>query len=86
MYTYEGTHLRDNAPPPPPPHTYAGSCSANQFRCKNGNCVSSFSVCNYANDCEDNSDEMGCGESVQSCTLMCNVHVHVCAGGGGGRI
>ena len=32
--------------------------------CKNGRCVNSSSVCNYYNDCGDNSDEFGCSKFV----------------------
>ncbi|KAL5487029.1 hypothetical protein EMCRGX_G019584 [Ephydatia muelleri] len=37
-----------------------GSCNSTDILCKNGRCVSSSSVCNYYNDCGDNSDEFGC--------------------------
>eukprot|EP00731_Ephydatia_muelleri_P017359 Em0010g457a len=36
-------------------------CNATSFRCKNSRCVSKYVVCDYNNDCGDNSDEMGCG-------------------------
>ena len=39
-----------------------GACNSSVFRCNNGKCVSKQSICNYVNNCEDNSDEMGCGE------------------------
>ena len=35
-------------------------CNSTDNLCKNGRCVSSSSVCNYYNDCGDNSDEFGC--------------------------
>lgn len=36
-----------------------------EFDCKtNYRCVPLWSVCNGHNDCRDNSDEQGCGESV----------------------
>ena len=37
-----------------------GSCNSTQFLCKNGRCTNSSNVCNYNNDCGDNSDEFGC--------------------------
>ncbi|KTG33883.1 hypothetical protein cypCar_00017419, partial [Cyprinus carpio] len=35
-------------------------CTANQFQCRDGSCVSNSSRCNQVLDCEDASDEMNC--------------------------
>ena len=42
----------------------SGSCNSNQILCKNGKCTNSSNVCNYNNDCGDNSDEFGCRKCV----------------------
>lgn len=36
-------------------------CSADQFQCRDGGCISNSSKCNQKVDCEDASDEMSCG-------------------------
>jgi len=36
------------------------TCSDNQFTCDNGQCIDIFSICNYAQDCLDSSDETNC--------------------------
>lgn len=36
------------------------TCSATEFVCDNGRCVPLNYVCDYTNDCRDNSDEQGC--------------------------
>ena len=41
-----------------------GSCNLNESLCENGRCINSSSVCNYYNDCGDNSDEFGCRKFV----------------------
>ena len=43
---------------------FKGSCNSTDILCKNGRCVNSSSVCNYYNDCGDNSDEFGCRKFV----------------------
>ena len=40
--------------------TTPASCSSSQFKCNNGNCVSSSYKCDKYDDCGDNSDEFGC--------------------------
>lgn len=35
-------------------------CTADQFQCRGGSCVSNSSRCNQVLDCEDASDEMNC--------------------------
>nr|XP_049700522.1 sortilin-related receptor isoform X1 [Helicoverpa armigera] len=42
------------------PETAVSTCGLDQFMCKNGKCVSSFSRCDGNNDCGDTSDEVGC--------------------------
>ena len=39
----------------------AGSCYSNQFSCDNGVCFPDSYRCDDYYDCEDNSDEDGCG-------------------------
>lgn len=36
------------------------TCSAMDFTCDNGRCVPLNYVCDYTDDCHDNSDEHGC--------------------------
>ena len=36
-------------------------CEAGEYRCSNHRCVSSDKLCDAKQDCEDNSDEYGCG-------------------------
>ncbi|CAH0625561.1 unnamed protein product [Chrysodeixis includens] len=42
------------------PETTVSSCALDQFMCKNGKCISSYSRCDGNNDCGDLSDEIGC--------------------------
>ena len=51
------------------------ACTVSQFRCNNGNCISSTLWCDYNNDCGDYSDEFGCGTCVYSIlyNLLCIV-------------
>ena len=45
--------------------TFAALCTSSQFRCDNGQCISSSLRCNgYTGGCTDDSDERGC------CKLM----------------
>ncbi len=37
-------------------------CSADQFQCRDGGCISNSSKCNQKVDCEDASDEMNCSK------------------------
>ena len=35
-------------------------CDSNEFQCPSGQCIPSSDVCNGADDCGDNGDELGC--------------------------
>lgn len=39
-------------------------CSANQWLCGDGHCIDSVQFCDGRWDCPDNSDEIGCGQSL----------------------
>ena len=40
------------------------ACSqSDKFQCNNGRCIYSYQKCDMDDDCGDNSDETGCGES-----------------------
>ena len=39
------------------------SCGAQQYVCKNLKCVDKAQICNFKNDCGDNSDEIPCGSN-----------------------
>lgn len=42
-------------------------CHTNEFLCKSGEqCVLKGFVCDSENDCQDNSDEIGCGQLLNS--------------------
>lgn len=50
-------------------------CAANQFACKRGSCVDLSYVCDYSDDCGDQSDEVNCTNYVERCnfeTDLCN--------------
>lgn len=52
-----------------------GSCNTNQFTCNRGSCIDSNLVCDWSNDCSDNSDETTCSKYVGRCNFeadMCN--------------
>lgn len=38
------------------------TCAPQQYLCKSGECIDINKVCNGQKDCQDNSDEKGCGE------------------------
>lgn len=37
-------------------------CSEDEFRCNNGQCITGSWRCDGAGDCDDDSDEDGCGK------------------------
>lgn len=50
-------------------------CTSNQFKCKRGSCVDITRRCDFANDCGDYSDEIGCNSYKERCnfeTDICN--------------
>jgi len=52
------------------------SCpTGSMFRCNNGACISNYYVCDFNDDCGDNSDEMTCGNYKYRCNFengFCN--------------
>ena len=60
------------------------NCTADQFRCDNGRCITSSYLCDRDNDCGDSSDERNCGKLL---LLLCShfkrwhldlsVHLHI---------
>ena len=42
-------------------HLESTSCPRDQFQCKNRKCISKNNLCNWSDDCGDNSDETFCG-------------------------
>lgn len=51
----------------------AATCPPNQFKCNNGKCVPSVWVCDYDNDCEDNSDEVNQINQMLNIILLLNL-------------
>ena len=49
----------------------SSSCDAGEFRCDNDECIFQLWTCDLELDCEDGSDERGCG--IQYSLLLCNV-------------
>ncbi|RWS24432.1 Apical endosomal glycoprotein-like protein, partial [Leptotrombidium deliense] len=42
-------------------------CTANQFKCRNGLCIEKSDLCDFENDCGDNSDEEKCEQFKHRC-------------------
>ena len=42
-------------------HLESTSCPQDQFQCKNRKCIGKYNLCNWSDDCGDNSDETFCG-------------------------
>ncbi len=51
------------------------ACESYEFECDNGNCISEAAKCNDFDDCDDNSDEDGCGTYTHAC-MHTNTHTH----------
>lgn len=56
-------------------------CAANQFRCRNGDCVSGSAHCNGYRDCRDGSDEEDCSEPNYDVGRTCSVSQFRCNNG-----
>ena len=39
------------------------SCSTTEFKCNNSNCIDKEKICNFHNDCKENSDESETGRT-----------------------
>ena len=50
-------------------------CYSDSFHCQNGNCVDKQSLCDFVDDCGDNSDELSCSSFKSRCDFensMCD--------------
>ncbi|XP_043922260.1 SCO-spondin-like [Protopterus annectens] len=59
---------------------FPSHCSAKQFACSNGECIQRERRCDFRQDCQDGSDEIGCGDCIlsswsawSSCTKTCGI-------------
>ncbi|XP_049268920.1 MAM and LDL-receptor class A domain-containing protein 1-like [Rhipicephalus sanguineus] len=52
----------------------SNNCTDLQFRCSNGACIAKQDICNYVDDCGDNSDESKCNDY----GLRCNFDTSFC--------
>ena len=43
--------------------TFLTECDTGEYTCDNRNCIPGSFRCDGDNDCDDNSDEIGCGKS-----------------------
>ncbi|XP_071839703.1 MAM and LDL-receptor class A domain-containing protein 2-like [Apostichopus japonicus] len=57
-----------------PPVLTGEPCELNEFTCNSGYCIPMDKVCNYGNDCGDNSDEANCA----SYPARCNFELDTC--------
>ncbi|XP_071956934.1 MAM and LDL-receptor class A domain-containing protein 2-like [Antedon mediterranea] len=60
-----------------PPDISGRACENNEYRCTNTYCIDYNKVCDYNNDCGDNSDEEHCGSFPGRCDFeldMCSWH------------
>jgi len=56
---------------PPPVVTVPNQCTSVQFFCKSQKCIDKSKVCDFNNDCGDNSDEANCGTCSFDNNSMC---------------
>ena len=42
--------------------THSAACTSSQWRCSNGQCISSYQRCDGDQECSDGSDELNCGK------------------------
>jgi hypothetical protein len=52
-----------------------GKCNSNQFTCARKSCIDKNLVCDWSNDCSDNSDETSCSRYTERCNFendICN--------------
>ncbi|KAL1447388.1 hypothetical protein MTO96_028579, partial [Rhipicephalus appendiculatus] len=52
----------------------SNNCTKSQFTCSNGACIAKRDICNYVDDCGDNSDESKCDDY----RLRCNFDTSFC--------
>lgn len=52
----------------------SNNCTISQFTCSNGACIAKRDICNYVDDCGDNSDELKCDDY----RLRCNFDSSFC--------
>lgn len=41
-------------------------CQSHEFQCASGHCINNTFRCDHFEDCEDDSDEVDCGKSLQT--------------------
>ena len=70
------------------PFIATSNCTSSQFTCVSGGCIPSAKKCDGTHDCQDGSDEAGCGEFHRRCSLgslnltqghhgVCSVYMHL---------
>uniref|UniRef100_W5MXZ4 MAM and LDL receptor class A domain containing 1 n=1 Tax=Lepisosteus oculatus TaxID=7918 RepID=W5MXZ4_LEPOC len=62
-FTWECLLASSVGPTEPTSLPPTGSCPQGYLECKNGKCYQPVRSCDFVNDCEDNTDEEGCGTS-----------------------
>ena len=53
------------------------SCLDNMFRCDNGECIQTVYRCDNHTDCQDQSDEAGCGQYRGNTRVVFTIHFRV---------